>query len=105
MADPFAAALAVLHRAAGSVAADYTILATGDVLVGIGVIRSQGSEVSGARSARTITDPNHFDVQKSDVAMPAKGDTLTIGSETFRINGPAILDEEGLTWTCPAEPA
>lgn len=72
----------------------------------IGVIRDQGSGTVGSFGGRNVVvDPNHFMVQRSDVAAPKRGDTLTIGADVFKINGAPTLDDEGLAWRCPAEPA
>ena len=108
MPDPFATALAVLHSAAGSVAADY--MSAGGLSRQINVIWAQGSRDGGARSDRMVVDANMFDIRRVDVLQPARGDTLTVADPvtaallTFEINGAAILDDEGMTWTCPTQP-
>ena len=110
MNDPFATALAVLHSAAGSVAAIYTPKGGEPLPNPIRVIWAQGSQATGGRNGDRIADTNSFDVQRSDVAQPSKGDTLQVADAqtaqmlTFRINGAAILDVEGMSWACPTEP-
>lgn len=109
MADPFATALAALHRAAGSVAAIYT--PAGGVSQAVRVIWTQGSALGATLSDRRVSDTNSFDVMRSDVARPARGDTIAVvdplngAALAFRLNAAPILDIEGLGWTCPAEPA
>ncbi|WP_298689579.1 hypothetical protein [uncultured Sphingomonas sp.] len=109
MSDPFATALAALFSAAGAVAAEYEVADTGDILE-ISVIWSQGTDDGGTRRDRLAVDVNTFDVQRTDVLFPARGDMITVADRvtgdilTFKINGAAVLDVEGVTWTCPTEP-
>lgn len=108
MADPFAAALAALFNAPGSLAATYTPV--GGQSVAIRVIRSQGSDAGAGRFDRTVSDVNMFDMRRADVAKPARGATIAISDPVtgeslgFSINGAPVLDVEGLTWTCPVQP-
>ena len=54
-----------------------------------------------------------FDVQRSDVAKPVRGGIIQLVDKNgqpipdgrFAINGGPELDSEGLTWSCPAQPA
>lgn len=103
MSDPFAVALAALFSAPGSLEAQYQSVATG-VSIPIRVIRSQASREKAVGGGRYITDTNIIEIQRSDVAQPHKGDLLTIGVETLKINAGAELDIEGLTWLCSFEP-
>ncbi len=104
MSDPFAMALAVLHGAAGSVAADYT--PAGEAVRSIRVIRSQASREAPIRGGgRVIMDTNVVEIRKSDVLQPLRGDLLVIGAERFTLSAGAELDVEGITWICPLEPA
>lgn len=102
MADPFATAAATLHKAAGSVAAVYT--APGGQPIAIRVVRSQPSELVGQRS-NIAADTNTVDILRAEVAQPTRGAALQIGMEIFRLSGAAMLDVEGVTWTCPVVPA
>lgn len=43
-----------------------------------------------------------IDVRASEIAAPAKGDTVTIGSEVWRIEGAPRRDRDRLIWTCEA---
>lgn len=100
MPDPFAAALASLHSAAGSVAAVYTPVIGSPV--SIRVIRHQPSDVLSVGTGHVTVDGSTFVLRKVDVALPAKGDTLTIGSEVLTVLAAPSLDAEGLSWTVQA---
>lgn len=114
MADPFAAALAVLHRAAapGTVAADYTPI--GEATRRITVVRAQGTETVGLNGDEQLVDVNRIQIQRADVAIVVAGSTVdlltldangnVVATESFGIQGGATLDIEGLTWNCPIEP-
>jgi hypothetical protein len=41
----------------------------------------------------------------SEVAEPAAGDTLTVGGETFVVQGEPVRDREQLVWTLDVRPA
>lgn len=109
MTDPFATALGALFSAPGSVAATYTSI--GGQPVPLRVIWAQGSADGGSRSDRTVLDTNMFDIMRSDVETPLRGaiiafaDPRSGASLKFKINGAPILDVEGISWACPAEPA
>jgi hypothetical protein len=102
MFDPFASALATLHRAAGSVAAVYFPKAGGPG-VPIRVIRSQPDETVTFGRGRVIESTNVFQIQIVDVPNLAVGDRLTIGVDSFEIAGEPLRDVEGLAWTAGAE--
>jgi hypothetical protein len=47
-----------------------------------------------------------FEVRPSEVASPRPGDQLTVGSDTFVIQGePERRDPDRLVWTLDARPA
>ncbi len=109
MTDPFATALVALHSAPGSVAATYAI--PGGQPVTLRAIWAQGSKDAGGRVDRMVLDTNMFDIMRSDVDAPVRGATIALSDPrtgsalTFRVNGAPILDVEGISWACPAEPA
>lgn len=103
MTDPFAMALGVLFRSPLAVAAVFT--PTGGAPVELRVIRSSPSAKANFGTTRVVMDGNVFDVRRADVAQPKRGDLITIGSDTFVLNGAPELDVEGLSWSCPAQPA
>ena len=108
MVDPFVAALTAIFNAPGSVAAVYT--PPGGAALPVRIIRSQESAIAG--DVRLVADTMVFDVRRSEVAKPAIGATLQIldvggqpvVGEAFKINGAPLLDVEGLTWRCGAQP-
>jgi hypothetical protein len=65
------------------------------------VRRMPDAEVAFGRSAVKI-ESVLFDVQVSEIAAPAKNDTVTIGSEVWRIDGAPRRDRDRLIWTCEA---
>jgi hypothetical protein len=109
--NPFVTALGALFNAPGSVAAIYTPKGGQPLPDPIRVIWAQGSQDGGGSVDRRIADTNTFDIPRSSVANPIKGDTIEVTDPatglpaTFKINGPAMLDVEGMTWMCPTEPA
>lgn len=100
MADPFAAALAALHSAAGSVAAVYSPVVGSPS--NIRVIRHQPSDVMSIGSGHIMLDGSQFVIRRSDVTLPATGDTMTIGTEVLKVLAAPSLDAEGLSWTVQA---
>ncbi|OWK29205.1 head-tail joining protein [Sphingomonas dokdonensis] len=109
MDDPFAAALDALFEMPGSAAAVYQPIA-GTPPFPIRVIRAQPDEL-GPRGVIQAT--NHFDIRRSDVAHPQRGDVVAIGGaiqagaitggEMFELIGTPMSDVEGLTWTIGAD--
>ena len=96
----FATALDALYRAhPEAVAATYTPLTGAPVAVK--VIRAVDSvDDSGRFSAGgTVHDRNVIHVRKSQIALPVRGASLTIGSDTLIIDEDPQLDVEGLQWT------
>ena len=74
------------------------------------VIRSQGSDVDGT----AILDKYTVSIQRRDIPMPERGADLQLLGEIavgddvltdpyFRISGDPLLDEEGLSWSCPIQ--
>lgn len=51
-------------------------------------------------SATTVVD-----VRVSEVALPAKGDQVSIGAEHFIVQGTPQRDMERLVWSCDLRPA
>jgi hypothetical protein len=102
MIDPFVAGIDALF--ASVLAVDATYSPPGGEDASIRVIRSQPSADTGPTDSRIVVDENTFDIRRSQVAKPARGATITVGDDVFRINGAPMLDHEGMTWTCPTEP-
>jgi hypothetical protein len=45
-----------------------------------------------------------LDIRISDVAVPAEGDTIQLGSTVYVIQGAPVRDTERLVWTVEARP-
>ena len=104
MADPFAAANAVLFRSPRSAAATFTP-AGEQPLPEIRVIRTRGTAEIEHGRGQILDDTNVVQIQRRDVVQPMRGDHLAIGDEHFIIQEGARLDAAGLNWTCMLEPA
>ena len=104
MADPFATGLATLRASAGTVAGRY-IPPAGPAIEDIRVVHSQPSEIGEDGETRIVMDAHIFVIFRSDVDTPAHHGIVSIEAGDFRLNGDPLLDNEGLSWTCPAEPA
>jgi hypothetical protein len=46
-----------------------------------------------------------LEVRVSEVPNPAEGDTITLGGETFVVQGEPVRDAERLVWTLDTRPA
>jgi hypothetical protein len=54
--------------------------------------------------ARITSETTMLDVRVSEIAAPAAGDTVTIGTEVLVIQGEPQRDRERLAWKCEAVP-
>ncbi|HIV77013.1 MAG TPA: hypothetical protein H9899_05750 [Candidatus Sphingomonas excrementigallinarum] len=101
--DPFVAALDAQFHAPGSAAAVYDdgVLAARPIRV----IRSQPDADPSYGGQRIVQATNSLLFRVSDVPEPIDGATVTVGAEALTLHGDAMLDVEGLTWTCGAVPA
>lgn len=68
------------------------------------VVRKSPDEVVGFGDSRAVLPTLLIDVRRSDVADPAGGDTVEIGTGVFEIIGTPVLDSLGLVWTCEVAP-
>ena len=101
--DPFVAALDAQFHAPGSAAAVYDDGVA--VARPIRVIRSQPDADPNYGGQRIIRATNSLSIRVSDVPEPVDGATVTISTVVLTLHGDAMLDVEGLTWTCGAVPA
>ena len=104
MQAAFRAAIDAIFRD-GNVAEDALWRAggAGDGIV-VRVIRKSPDEVVGFGDSRAVLPTVMIDVRRSDVADPAAGDTVEIGTLVFEIIGTPVLDSLGLVWSCEAAP-
>jgi RNase P/RNase MRP subunit p29 len=102
--DPFAMALDVLFYAPGSDEAFYTPKGGAERAEPIRVIRGQPDRAVGFAGQQVIEGTNVFEIRKSDVAVPARGDVVRIGGNRFKLLGEAMDDVEGLSSTIGGSP-
>ncbi len=110
--DPFAIGLSAIFAAPGSTAAFYVDDFT--LPQPIRVVRSQPNRDQRFGSVMAVVSDDTFSIRRSDVAEPADGSFIVLGAaltgndpvggEWFQIDGPAMLDTEGLTWSVVAKP-
>lgn len=62
------------------------------------VLRAELVPDSGFSRTRTASKTNTFEVASSYVATPARGDTITIGAEVWRIGEPPVHDPVTASW-------
>lgn len=111
--DPFQAALDAIFTAPGSLEASYQH-ATGDFPV-IRILLARPDETTTFRGSRIVQATYEISIRKSEIGAPIAGAELTILGQEFpqvsgvitnrlRLTGDPMIDAEGLTWTCGAEP-
>lgn len=104
MADPFAVGLVALHGAAAGLAATYFPV-DGPAVPGIRVTRTRPDRLGQFGDTAILPASNSFDILAADVAVPAIGAEILLGTgERFAISIEPLLDVEGVSWTCGAEP-
>jgi hypothetical protein len=70
--------------------------------VAVRVIRKSPDKIVGFGDSRAVMPSVLIDVRCSEIAMPAVGDTVEIGSVTFEITAEPVSDSLNLVWTCEA---
>jgi hypothetical protein len=69
------------------------------------VIARRPDTIVGFGETRIHTETATFEVRASDVATPRPGDQVTVGGETFVVQGePERRDPDRLVWTVDASP-
>ena len=100
----FAAAMDAIFQDA-NMAADATWSPQGGAPLPVRVIRKAPDELTSFGAARILSDTTLVDVRVSEAANPRPGDTITIGPDTFTIQGEPKRDREQLIWTLELVPA
>jgi hypothetical protein len=73
--------------------------------VPVRVIAKRPDTIVGFGDTRIHAETASFEVRASDVAPPSPGDQLTVGTETFVIQGePERRDPDRLVWTLDVRP-
>lgn len=98
----FEAALATLF-ADPNIARDAIWRASG-VGVGIAVraVTKRPDQLVGFGASRAVVPTVLIDLRVTEVALPAIGDTVTIGSTIYTIIAEPVGDDLGIVWTCQA---
>lgn len=73
--------------------------------VEIGLIRSQPTESTSLFSTQISSASTSFWILASAVPEPKAGDTITIGSRTFVVQGEPELDQLGVSWHLDTVPS
>jgi len=100
----FAAAMGAIFQDA-NMAADATWTSQGGAPLPVRVIRKAPDELTTFGAARILSDTTIVDVLVAEMAAPKPGDTITIGADTFTIQGEPKRDRERLIWTLELVPA
>jgi hypothetical protein len=102
--------MTVLEGAVDTTFAAFGIEATytpaGGEPVGVRVIARRPDTIVGFGDTRIHAKTATFEVRASEVATPRPGDQLTVGGDTFAIQGePERRDPERLVWSLDVRPA
>jgi hypothetical protein len=85
---------------------DASFTPDGGTLVPVRAIAKRPDTIVGFRETRIHAETTTFEVRASEVASPRPGDQLTVGDQTFVIQGePERRDPDRLVWTLDARPA
>lgn len=79
--------------------------ASGAPSIAIRVKRRAPDEVGDIRDTQIWTETTVFDVPCADVAEPLAGDRITVGAETFVVQGKPTRDSLRLVWRLDTRPA
>ncbi len=73
--------------------------------IAIRVIRKSPDEVTPFGAGRILSETTMLEVRVVDMATPAAGDLIRIGSEDFLVQGEPKRDRERLIWMLNLRPA
>ena len=84
---------------------DATYTPAGGEPVSVRVIPRRPDTIVGFGETRIYTETTTFEIRASEVAKPHVGDQLTVGGETFVVQGePERRDPDRLVWTLDVRP-
>jgi hypothetical protein len=84
---------------------DAVCTSAGGAPVPVCVIARRPDRIVGFGETRIHAETETFEVRATEVANPRPGDQLTVGSETFVIQGePERRDPDRLVWTLDVRP-
>ena len=102
--NAFAAALDALFTDV-NLGLDATWYPAGGAPVPVRVIRKAPDEVTSFGSAQILSETTLVDARVSEMANPRPGDGISIGADTFTIQGEPKRDRDRLIWTLELVPA
>jgi hypothetical protein len=70
--------------------------------VEVRVIRKSPDKIVGFGDSRAVMPSVMIDVRVSEIAVPAIGDAVELGTVTFEIIAEPVSDSLNLVWTCEA---
>ena len=74
--------------------------------ISVRIIAKRPDEIIGFGETRIHAETTTFEVRASEVSSPGPGDQLTVGGESFVIQGePERRDPDRLVWTLDVRPA
>jgi len=88
-----------------SIATDATYTPDGGSATPVRVVLRRPDAVTDFGGAQVWSETTRVDLRVADVASPRPGDSITIGGETFVIQGEPTRDRERLVWTVDLRPA
>lgn len=86
------------------VAADATWLPQAGGSLAIRVILRRPDDVRDFAGGRLVSDTVLADLRVGDVALPVPGDAITIGTDSYVVQGDPQRDAERLVWTVELVP-
>jgi hypothetical protein len=85
---------------------DATYTPAGGEPIDVRVIARRPDAIVGFGETRVHTETATFELRVSELASPRSGDQLTVGDETFIVQGePQRRDPDRLVWTLDVRPA
>ena len=69
------------------------------------VVTRRADAVTEFGDARVWSETTRVDLRVSEIPTPRPGDSITIGDDTFVIQGEPVRDRERLIWTVDLSPA
>lgn len=68
------------------------------------IILARPDQMTGFGEAQIVSDTVRLDMRVSEIAAPADGDWIVIGSERYVLQGEPRRDRLRLVWQCQATP-
>jgi hypothetical protein len=101
--NAFAAAIDALFADA-SLARDAVYTFQSGASVPVRVMTRRPDAVASFGDARLWSETVLFDLRVGEIGSPRPGDLITLGNESFVVQGEPVRDRERLVWTLEARP-